>query len=508
MGLLDVFNDDNARFALGLLAAAGPSNATFGQRVQEALGGVEASRDQRSKRALQEAQIADFQQQAKLREMQAKQAQQKQDMLAQWMGGPMSAEGALAAGAQQGSIGPTVANAQLMAGGGPMSKQTYGIPRDVIAADMALNEGKNTPGWLFKQAMPDMVFNNGVWTDKNKVQPGMAPGMHVTPEGQGVQWSVANGQPVMSAISGSPETYQAFQDIKNKSQAGTQLLPLGYVDTGTGKPIGGTTLDYIQGRQTAPQNAPIVNQGNAKLTPELMDLIRKDAAANGGHAPTININAPKAGQTMGLTQQPAKPGLMSEAEQKAAADVAAQIGNMAKDSKVQAQGAVKMFDAADRIERALDSNKVLSGPLASKIQTVKQFVQVVAGGDDEGIRQTRQVIKSLSQMSVEARKQLQGQGQVTDSEAAAVAKADGGDINNLTIGELRDLVTLTKRAANFTAKSHQEILNSMAENGAMKPQIPFFKVSGIEPALNHVPQLPQIGKAQGVDALVEKYRSK
>lgn len=173
--------------------------------------------------------------------------------------------------------------------------------------------------------------------------------------------------------------------------------------------------------------------------------------------------------------------------------LAGQVGPMAKDSRIQAQGAVKMFDAAERLESALNSNKVTSGPLASKIQTVKQFAQVVGGGNDEGIRQTNQAIKSLAQMAVEARKQLQGQGQVTDAEAKAVAKADAGDIDSLTTGELRDLVVLTKRAAHFQAKSHQDLMGTLGSKPETQGLVPFYGVQGLDPLLQHKPTLPQIG---------------
>lgn len=172
--------------------------------------------------------------------------------------------------------------------------------------------------------------------------------------------------------------------------------------------------------------------------------------------------------------------------------LAAQVGPMAKDSRIQAQGAVKMFDAADRIEQALGSNAVLSGPGASQIQTVRQLVQVIGGGSDESIRQTRQVIKALAQMSVEARKQLQGQGQVTESEAAAVAKADAGEINDMTPGELRDLVTLTKRAAHYQAKSHQELLGNLGRQQETSGLVPYYSVQGLESLLKHQPSMPKI----------------
>lgn len=177
--------------------------------------------------------------------------------------------------------------------------------------------------------------------------------------------------------------------------------------------------------------------------------------------------------------------------------VASQVGPMLKDSRTATLGAVKMYDAADRIEKALASNKVNAGPLSTQIQTVKQLVQKVGGGNDESIRQTQQVIRSLAQMSVEARKQLQGQGQVTDSEAKAVAKADAGDIDSLTTGELGDLVKLTKRAANFTAKSHKEMMDTMGANDGTKGAVPFYRVPGMDTLLQHQPQLPQIGNGGG-----------
>jgi hypothetical protein len=196
---------------------------------------------------------------------------------------------------------------------------------------------------------------------------------------------------------------------------------------------------------------------------------------------------------------------MPKIEVKMGESVAGQIGPMAKESRVQAQGAVGMFDSADRIQRALDSGKVSSGPFTTQIQTVKQLVQKVGGGNDEGIRQTRQVIKGLAQMSVEARKELQGQGQVTESEAAAVAKAESGDINELTTGELQDLVTLTKRAAHMRARNHQNIIESMGGSEATKGMVPFYQVQNMDKLLKHSPQLPQIGSGNAVDAALKKY---
>ena len=216
------------------------------------------------------------------------------------------------------------------------------------------------------------------------------------------------------------------------------------------------------------------------------DLILGDGA--GGMRP----NSPLIGAKQSIAKAGA-PTTSVRIENKMGDSLAAQVGPMAKDSKIQTEGAVKMFDAAQRIDKAIESGMVSAGPLTTQVQTVKQLVQKVGGGSDEGIRQTRQVIKSLAQMAVEARKQLQGQGQVTESEAAAVAKADAGDINDLTIGELKDLSTLTKRAAHFKAKSHQELLNQMKAGEATRGVEKFYPVQGMDTLLDYTPTLPQIG---------------
>jgi len=183
----------------------------------------------------------------------------------------------------------------------------------------------------------------------------------------------------------------------------------------------------------------------------------------------------------------------TKVETKMGDSLASQIGPMAKDSRIQAQGAVKMFDAAGRIDKAIESGLVSTGPFTTQVQTVKQLIQKVGGGNDEGIRQTRQVIKSLAQMAVEARKQLQGQGQVTESESAAVAKADAGDINDLTVGELKDLSTLAKRAAHYTAQSHSDLITQMDSGEATRGASKFYGVQGMDALLKHSPALPKIG---------------
>jgi hypothetical protein len=64
-GLLDFLGDDNARFSLGLLAAAGPrfDGANEGQRIQEALGGFDAYKQKQTQSQMQKMQMEQMQNQ-------------------------------------------------------------------------------------------------------------------------------------------------------------------------------------------------------------------------------------------------------------------------------------------------------------------------------------------------------------------------------------------------------------------------------------------------------------
>lgn len=178
--------------------------------------------------------------------------------------------------------------------------------------------------------------------------------------------------------------------------------------------------------------------------------------------------------------------------------LASQIGPMAKDSKIATQGAVKMFDSANRVIKALDSGKVIAGPFASTRQFINQLGYTMGFTGPESVQQTRQVIRALAESSVEARKELQGQGQVTENEAKAVEKAMSGNIDDLTAPELRDIANLNKKAARYRAAAHEDLLKAMDTEGT-KGLSKYYKVKGADALLD---------ENHAIDALVNKYRGK
>lgn len=187
--------------------------------------------------------------------------------------------------------------------------------------------------------------------------------------------------------------------------------------------------------------------------------------------------------------------------------MAKQIGPMMEKSAAAVSGSVNLANAADRIIGTLDKGDGYFGPTASLRLKGAQFADLlgVAGKDTaEKITNTRQVIRAFAESSIEARKELQGQGQVTENEAKAVDKAISGNIDDLTVPEMRDLANLNKKRAAMQAFQHRERLKKTPSELQ-----PFYTVPGLDGLAdqhNAQPKLPT--ESPSIDSLVNKYRKR
>jgi hypothetical protein len=136
-------------------------------------------------------------------------------------------------------------------------------------------------------------------TGQERVMPKIGEGMAMGPGGvYGALPGYAQGQ---ASIEGAKA--QATEEAK----ARLNPLPLGYVDSGTGRPVGGSTYDYLKPKQAQPA-----------MTPELEAFIRADAAKNGIPNPVANFTG---GSRFDLAKPSVMQGLgqlQSAAEAKAA----------------------------------------------------------------------------------------------------------------------------------------------------------------------------------------------
>ena len=183
-------------------------------------------------------------------------------------------------------------------------------------------------------------------------------------------------------------------------------------------------------------------------------------------------------------------------ELKVGESLAKEIGPMMGESRSAALGAIETIDTVGRARAAIDNGMVNVGPTATIRQTIGQVAQMLGvGGKDneEQIVNTRNVIRSLGQFSLAARKQLKGQGQVSDFEGKLLIKAESGDIEDMTLPELKSFLAVTDRLAHRQYDLHQQNVKTMKANPKLAEVAPFYDVPALsaqKPSASDYESLP------------------
>lgn len=164
--------------------------------------------------------------------------------------------------------------------------------------------------------------------------------------------------------------------------------------------------------------------------------------------------------------------------------VAAQVGPMLKDAQIQAQGANIQIDAADRVISAVDTNKIIAGPLATpqlRLAQIGQTMGVTGKDTAETIANTRQAIRGFAELTLQGRKSMRGEGAITESEGKLAERAFSGDIDSLTAQEIKQIANASKRVAEYSITEYNRKLDTLAKNPEMKDIVEFYKVTPIAP---------------------------
>ena len=240
----------------------------------------------------------------------------------------------------------------------------------------------------------------------------------------------------------SPQS-QALAQALLADQIKSHIIPeggtlvRGSLGGGVGQTIQGAPKESTEIR-TAAALVGLGNKPPSLWTQEEINMVdRKVTQLNQSKAPSVSVSTGK--------------------------DLAGQIGDIAKESKISATGAIQSADAANRIIKAVDTNKIFSGAGANQRLTGAQIAEGLGwGGKDtaEKIANTRQAIQGLAQLTLQGRKQMRGEGAITESEGALAERAMSGDIS-LTKGEIRQLAEAAKRSAKFQYSQHQNIMNTI-----------------------------------------------
>lgn len=182
----------------------------------------------------------------------------------------------------------------------------------------------------------------------------------------------------------------------------------------------------------------------------------------------------------------------AKAREATASSIGSKAGDLLKESSDAANSATQSVASAQRMVQALDSDKVLSGPTASLRLKGLQIASLLGmqGKDDaEKIANTRQAVQEMAKLTLEGRKQMSGQGAITNQESALAERATSGSIDDLTAPEIRQLAQAAERSGRWKYAQHEAKMNAMSQDPAMAGNVALYKAAPM-PAAASAPAAP------------------
>ena len=174
------------------------------------------------------------------------------------------------------------------------------------------------------------------------------------------------------------------------------------------------------------------------------------------------------------------PGTNVRIDNKLGEGLAKEVGPMISASADRAQGAKQQISNAETIIRAVDTNKLYAGPGAEirlKGAQIGQLLGVSGRDTNEVILNTRAVVQGLARATVAARSALKGQGQVSDFEGKLLAKAESGNIDDMTASEIKYIAQKNKEYGTKLIEQHNQLLGKARANPTTSGIADFFDVA-------------------------------
>lgn len=171
-------------------------------------------------------------------------------------------------------------------------------------------------------------------------------------------------------------------------------------------------------------------------------------------------------------------------------EIAGGLGKSITEARSNAQGALGTISTVNRLTEALDSNQVMAGPGTKFLQYGLQVGNVLGVGGktaQEKLVNTRQAVQSLAQLELDAAQQMKGQGQITEAERSIIKRAAAGDVDSMTVPELRLLAGVLDRSARAKIRNYNTQAKPLMSNPNAAPLAPFL---GVEEPPARAPAAP------------------
>jgi hypothetical protein len=507
------FDDPRSGQILGL--AQGLLSAPGGQGLAAGLGYMNQARESDMKSKLSKAQLDSLLEDQALKKQKVALMQRQQAMQENLLGvgggsqpsaGPSWGTGDTSTDQITG-LAPKVQTGGLSApsGGGLAAiSQRYGVPMEALQFDMAMNGGKKIAELVAKAAEPDWkVNNNYAFNTKDLKGPTFLPGMNTSNDGQSSLTLIdpATKLPVVAAPRGALDTFSAYQEAKNASNAAyTPGRPFIGSDS---RMYPQSQLDEVRGGSRQSASVPSIalpprgaNAGEREMRQQVQDVKfdpKAEIAAITRELPSLNprdraialdqlqrlhgaTSSPAGALDFSPTEKAQQEALATRLKGAASADVARETGTRA-DSK-------RGSEMVSNVDRAIELLK--EGPTAS---LAGQGVDKVAGWVGIGTQgaKTAAQLQTLSGYMTANTPRMEGPQSNADLENYKTMAGRVGDSSlaiNIRMAAAEEVKRLTMKYADL---NNLTIKQSGAQaSGALPPSrgqvVQGYKFNGGDPA--------------------------
>jgi len=204
----------------------------------------------------------------------------------------------------------------------------------------------------------------------------------------------------------------------------------------------------------------LMDAGMTKGSPEWNAAMKARIGKQTTHAPAASMNVAVSTEKQFLGQ------------------VGEKLGGAVATATEHAKAAVSTLNTVGQIREALDSGKVVAGPGTTPQMVLMQIGEKFAPGasPDERLTKTRSAIQGLAQLELDAAQQMKGQGQITEAEREIIRRASAGEIDKLTVPELRVLTNTLDKTARFKIRANAANVQRLRANPSAASMVEFMNV--------------------------------
>lgn len=149
-----------------------------------------------------------------------------------------------------------------------------------------------------------------------------------------------------------------------------------------------------------------------------------------------------------------------------------------------AQGAQGTLSRIETLKPLVSDGKVFAGPLSGATQVATRMADTlgVAGADaTEKLRNTAVAMQQLAGLELNAAEAMKGQGAITENERQLIKRAAGGDLTQMTAGEVNSLLGALEKTSKYKINAHNKNLERLRKNPATAELADYYNLEAIQP---------------------------